>query len=296
MDTKKAAAAAVLFVALVAGVGYAYITGVGPLEEDPTAGLEEPPETENTYSFGEVSETGGGDGDVNSRTRGATDGGDDTVDDDEGEKDGGTGAEESETQTDGSDGGDDMGDDTEEKEGEEETDVVSNDESRQDDDTGGGDSGDGNDGIDRTRGDSGDDYVEKAGDDTGSRTDTAIQTNVERAGQPFVPELENVEECGETCREATVALQNDMNVVAEDIVVYVRLYAGDSTNPDDVVWGENRELGTLGAGEVYRTTETIDLTPQQANKVRETDGLVTAKATVASDQATATFVEKDDVE
>ncbi|MDZ7688890.1 MAG: hypothetical protein U5J64_09255 [Halobacteriales archaeon] len=288
MDKTKTGVAAVLVIALVAGVGYAYITGMGPLEENPTAGLDEPPETETTYSFGEVSETGSDGGDVDDRTDDMTGDSDDAGDDD---RDGdGTdgGAEETESQN------DEPADEKEDGDGE--TDVGTQTET-------GGDEGtdDGDEGGDSHRGGGGGDGdgVDNSGDDTDRRSTgtgtTTLQANAERAEPPFVPELENMEDCGETCREATVALRNDMNVAAEDVVVYVRLYAGDSTDSDNVVWGENRNLGTLAPGEVYRTTESVDLTPQQANKVREKDGRVTVKATVESEQATATFVERDDV-
>ena len=285
MDKTKIGVAVVLVVVLSVGVGYAYITGMGPLEEDPTAGLEEPPETETTYDFGEVPETGSGAesgqvSDENAQTD-SEDSSDSVADDDTDGSDQDTdGQSEAETNEGGSDGDDTEAGTVANSESQR---IHESDEDDSSDGTGGGGDGDGVDG-DGT-------------DDTERRTGT-LQANAQTTytGQPFVPELENMEKCGETCREATVALQNKMNVDAENVVVYVRLYAGDSTDSEDVVWGENRELGTLGAGEVYRETETVDLSPQQANKVRETDGVVTAKATVESDQATATFVERDDVE
>ncbi|MFP4188861.1 MAG: hypothetical protein ACLFR5_05590, partial [Halobacteriales archaeon] len=53
MDTRKTVAVgAVLVLVSVAAVGYAYVEGIGPLKEDPAAGLEEPPETENVYEMG----------------------------------------------------------------------------------------------------------------------------------------------------------------------------------------------------------------------------------------------------
>ena len=284
MDKTKIGVAVVLVVVLSVGVGYAYITGMGPLEEDPTAGMEEPPETETTYDFGEVPETGsdsegGQASDGNAQTNPESDDSDSVA---------GDGTDNSEKDTEGqpegeTDEGNSDGDGTE-------AGTVANSESQRTDESDEDDSDDG------TGGD-GDGVDGDGTEDTERRTGT-LQASAQTTytGQPFVPELENMEKCGETCREATVALQNKMDVDAENVVVYVRLYAGDSTDPEDVVWGENRELGTLAPGEVYRETETVDLSPQQANKVRETDGVVTAKATVASDQATATFVEQDSVE
>ena len=285
IDRTKAAVAVAVTVAVVVGVGYAYIAGVGPLEEDPTAGLEEPPETESTYSFGEVPETGteGGDGDGQAQEDAGTETeteAEELNQQQEALRDGTEDADGTDTEASGGEGDGKSGDGTDDTD---ESGIGT--ESNGDGTTGDGD-------VDGDDYDTDDDGTE----DEDHRSGSPVVTNTERSGQPFVPELENMEECGETCREATVALQNKMSVDAENVVVYVRLYAGDSTNSEDVIWGENRELGTLGAGEVYRETETVDLTPQQANKVRETEGVVTAKATIESDQATATFVERDNVE
>jgi hypothetical protein len=304
MDRTELGVAVVLVVVLVGGVGYAYVTGMGPLEENPTAGLEEPPETESTYSFGEVSETAGG-GSVD-------DGKNDDVDTDDGAREDTNDAEavgdgNTEQGTDQKDKTDVSDKEVESPDSEADTDDKTDDEAdTESNDVGGDEAGsddDGERGGDRDNnaggdgGGAGEETDDRGADsDSDSRVTTALQANTERSGPPFVPELENMEECGETCREATVALQNNMNVDAENVVVYVRLHAGDSTDSEDVVWGENRNIGTLEPGEVYRETETVDLTPQQANKVRETDGVVTAKATIESDQATATFVERDNVE
>jgi len=309
METKKTAVAVGLVVALAAVVGYAYIAGLGPLEENPAAGLEEPPETESTYSFGEVPETGSeADGSVDSQTDSDIDTQGNTETDDAdaevgAEPDGQAGDTGTDTEAsvevnaaDGgtdSQAGDETEDGTEDETDEEgvrgEEDEEEDNENSRDEEVDGGDDNDGgdNDGVDR-------DKVGTDGADRGA-VDT-LDAEPERSGPPFVPELENMEECGETCREATVALQNNMNADAENVVVYVRLHAGDSTDSDDVVWAENRNIGTLAPGEVYRETETVDLTPQQANKVREKGGVVTAKATIESEQATATFVERDNVE
>lgn len=319
MDSTETAVVAVLVVAVAGVFGYAYITGVGPLEENPTAGLEEPPETENTYDFGEVSETDGeAEEQGGSQDDAETEGGTEADGTDEGvETDGGVNAEveptevsedrigDVEDENDGTDTGGGTGDDKGEEDTEGQTDdgaELTSDRYSEDD---GGDTGDDGENSEkeerekeeRDGSDSDDDGDSGNEDDAGSRGAgvSTLEADQRTTGPPFVPELEEVERCGETCREVTVAMQNRMDVDAENIVVYVRLYAGDSTDPDAVVWGENRNLGTIGAGEVYRTTETVDLTPQQANKVREEDGLVTAKATIESQQATATFVERDNV-
>jgi len=296
MDRKKTAVAVGLTVAVAGIVGYAYIAGVGPLEENPAAGLEEPPETESTYSFGDVPETGSeASGDVDGRVGGGMEAQSNTE----------TDAADAEVGAD-TDGQEDTEVSVEVNSADEDTDGKADDETEDGTEDGTDEVDDGSGEEDNSKNsrdedaDDGDDDAERGGggggdsDGDSSAVDT-LDTEPERSGPPFVPELESMEECGETCREATVALQNNMNVEAENVVVYVRLHAGDSTDSEDVVWAKNRNIGTLAPGEVYRETETVELTPQQANEVREKDGVVTAKATVESDQATATFVERDNV-
>lgn len=173
---KKPAIAVVALVVVLTGVGYGYVVGVGPLEEDPAAGLDEPPETQESYDMGGSS---------------------------------GVGAEDE--------------------------------------------------------------------------------------GPPFAFDVESVEECGETCREVNVALHNLMDEEAENVVVHSWIYAGETTDRDDVVWADNREVGTLEGGDILRSTDEVDLSVQQANNVRDADGVVTIETTVESGQETVTFVNREDV-
>lgn len=185
MDTKKVAA--VVAVLVVGVLGYAYVEGVGPLEEDPAAGLDKPPETDNVY---------------------------------------------------GMDGG--------------------------------------NGGVDGTN--SNDEDSETQGEKTA----------------PFEFEVESIERCGRTCREVNAALHNRIGEDARNVVVYTWIYAGNSTERDDVVWAKNREVGVLEAGELRRSTDRVNLSVQQAENVRERDGWITVEATVESRNETAKFVTREE--
>ncbi len=176
MDTKKTAVVVAVVAAVVAAVGYAYVAGIGPLEQDPAAGLDEPPDTDESYE---------------------------------------------------------IGDDTE------------------------GDAQDG--------------------------------------GPPFAFEVESVNECGETCREVNVALHRTADEDAQGTVVHTWIYAGETTDRDAVVWADNRQVGEIEAGGVVRSTDEVDLSVQQANNVREADGVVTIETTVESGQETVRFVDREDV-
>ena len=189
METRKTAA--VMGVLVIVGVvtGYAYVEGIGPLEEDPAAGLEEPPETENVYAI-----DGGGDGG----------------------------------------------------------------------NVGGGDS---------------------ANVDTGTQSEDT---------PPFEFEVSSIDDCGRTCREVDAVLHNRMDESARDIVVYTWIYAGNTTDRDDVVWADNRGIDVLEEGGTRRSTDRVNLSVQQAENVRENDGWITVEATVESRNETAKFVTRED--
>lgn len=199
MREKTVAVTAALVLVLLGAVGYAYIEGVGPLNEDPDAGLEESPETEATYGMGSGTEgsLSGSDG-----ARGGTDGG-------------------TETETDG---------------------------------------------------------PTEAGD----------------TGPAFAFTVESVDRCGRTCREVNAALHNRRDEVAKGTVVYTRIYAGNSTDEEDLVWADNREIPSVEGGGVYRSTDRVKLSPQKAEEVRENDGLVTVEATVEGQHGTERFVARED--
>lgn len=112
---------------------------------------------------------------------------------------------------------------------------------------------------------------------------------------PFAFEVESIENCGRTCRDVTVGLYNQMQEDAEDVTVHTWIYAGNSTDRDDVVWADRHEVGTLGGEEVHRSTDRVELSVQQANNVRDEDGLITIEATVESQEQDITFVSKEEV-
>lgn len=182
MDTAKKAGIGILLVVVVAvALGYAYVEGIGPLKEDPAAGLEDPPETEKTYDMGG--------------------GGEESVGDGEGDED----------------------------------------------------------------------------------------------KPSFAFEVESIEKCGRTCREVNAALHNRMEQDAEDIVVHTWIYAGNSTSREDVVWADNRDISVLESGDVHRSTDRVELSVQQAEKVREKGNVITVEAVVESQQETVKFVNTEQV-
>lgn len=126
------------------------------------------------------------------------------------------------------------------------------------------------------------------GDGTGSTT-TPVQ-------QPFAVTVDRVEECGRTCRDVTVSLTNRQSDPASGVTVYTRVFAGNSTDEDDVVWRGTEDVGGLAAGETHTTTKRVELSYSEAYEVQQADGWITVQTTVQTDDRTVTFVERRQVD
>ncbi|WP_144903436.1 hypothetical protein [Halobellus captivus] len=123
----------------------------------------------------------------------------------------------------------------------------------------------------------------------GSDADAAVTST-----PPFGFVIENVEECGTTCREVTTTLTNNQDTTAEDTTVYSRIFAGQGTDGDEV-WRGEEPVGTLESGESYTATREVDLSFSEAMKVRNEDGWITIQTTVQTADRTVTFTEQRQV-
>jgi hypothetical protein len=140
-----------------------------------------------------------------------------------------------------------------------------------------------------------------SGDDVGSfPTATPGDGGVEPAadgdrdplGPQFRFRITSVESCGQTCREVTGSLRNGADEPAENVTVYSRIFVGNSTAEDDVVWSGRERVGRLGAGATHASTRTVELSYQEALAVQQADGVVTVQTTVRSANDTVTFTEQ----
>ncbi|MFB6126678.1 MAG: hypothetical protein ABEJ79_05195 [Halolamina sp.] len=113
---------------------------------------------------------------------------------------------------------------------------------------------------------------------------------------PFSFQVVTIEECGNTCRDVTVELNNNQDREATGVEVYTRIYAGNSTDADDKVWEGTESVGTLGAGGSTTSTRRVELSYSDALEVRNNDGWITILTTVESDDTTVTFKERRDVD
>lgn len=108
--------------------------------------------------------------------------------------------------------------------------------------------------------------------------------------------IDDVEDCGTTCRDVTTTLHNDGNETATDVTVYVRVFAGrDTTDVEDLVWEGTESVGTLEAGDAYTSTDRIELSLRDARTIDREDGWITILTAVESDQRTVTFQDNEQV-
>lgn len=113
---------------------------------------------------------------------------------------------------------------------------------------------------------------------------------------PFSFTVDEVEECGRTCRDVTATVYNEQDEPASGVTVYTRVFAGENnTDRDDVVWEGSDEVGALEAGTSYTGTERIELSYRDGLKVDREDGWITILTTVESDETTVTFRDSEQV-
>lgn len=123
------------------------------------------------------------------------------------------------------------------------------------------------------------------GSDGGSASDTP----------PFTFSIQQIEKCGQTCRDVTATLTNQQNTTAEDVTVYTRIYAGNSTAKEDLVWSGQKDVGTMAAGESVTETQRVKLSFMEAYSIEQADGWITVVTTIESADTTITFKSRRDV-
>lgn len=125
--------------------------------------------------------------------------------------------------------------------------------------------------------------------DTATPAGTATPTATP-FGSAFSYAINEITECGSTCRDVTATLTNDQDDAAEDVVIVTEMYAGNQTSEDALVYTSNESAGTLGSGESHTFTQQLELTLSEAADVRDEDGWVAIVTTIHSEGETKSFV------
>jgi len=136
------------------------------------------------------------------------------------------------------------------------------------------------------------------GGDTGGSADERTASdgsNTAESVPPYTFAVEAIEECGQTCRDVTVRLDNNRDETATGISVYTQIFAGNSTESADKVWEGTRDVGSLEAGASTTETSRVELSYSEGFQVQQADGWITILTTVESDDVTITFKERRQV-
>lgn len=117
------------------------------------------------------------------------------------------------------------------------------------------------------------------------RDATASTTTASDSGYDFT--IEQIEECGTTCRDVTAELANDADETRRNVRVTTEVYANE-----DLLWTGNETVGTLASGEAHTSTKRVDVGFAGGMKIRDNDGYVTIVTIVKSDRGTVRFSER----
>ncbi|WP_049916474.1 hypothetical protein [Haloferax volcanii] len=112
---------------------------------------------------------------------------------------------------------------------------------------------------------------------------------------PFGVVVDDIEKCGQTCRDVTSTITNQQDTDSSGVTVYSRIFVGNDTDPDDEVWRGTQAVGDLAAGESYTTTKRVELSYSEAFAVQQADGWITVQTTIETDNRTLTYTEQRDV-
>jgi hypothetical protein len=127
-------------------------------------------------------------------------------------------------------------------------------------------------------------------------TDAASQPGTSTAAPPpFGFEIVATEPCGQTCRDVTVELTNNRETAASGVTVSTRIFAGNETTEEAMVWDDEEDVGRVAAGETVTSTRRVELGFSGGIAVQNSGGWVTIVTTVASDEATVTFERTEQV-
>ncbi|ELZ54948.1 hypothetical protein C458_12254 [Haloferax sp. ATCC BAA-644] len=141
------------------------------------------------------------------------------------------------------------------------------------------------------------DSSDAGGSDTGSNDgDSGDGDATETQSRPpFGVVVDDIEECGQTCRDVTSTITNQQDTDSSGVTVYSRIFVGNDTDPDDEVWRGTQAVGDLAAGESYTTTKRVELSYSEAFAVQQADGWITVQTTIETDNQTLTYTEQRDV-
>lgn len=118
------------------------------------------------------------------------------------------------------------------------------------------------------------------GDETATETTTEEPATIE-----FDAEVEEINKCGETCRELVYALLNRGDKTASDVTVNIKIFTDG-----EKLWDNDQEVGELGAqSKRSGILREIDVGLSGGRKIKSNDGDIVIELTPSSDGVSETF-------
>ena len=110
---------------------------------------------------------------------------------------------------------------------------------------------------------------------------------------PFTFVIDQIEKCGQRCRNVTASITNNQNDTATGVTVRSELYTW--SNYDNKIWEGSSDAGELAPGESYTDKKQVKLGYSEAYAVQQNDGEILIKTFVVTDDATYVFKDERDV-
>ncbi|WP_053947121.1 hypothetical protein [Halolamina sediminis] len=118
-----------------------------------------------------------------------------------------------------------------------------------------------------------------SGDDGGDGGAAATE-----APDPFTFVIEEITECGRTCRDVNGTITNQQDHTAEDVTIRSEIYTGG-----DMIWSGSSDAGDLASGESYSDQKRVGLSYSEAYKVQQNDGKIVIRTYVETADGTYVF-------
>ncbi len=125
-------------------------------------------------------------------------------------------------------------------------------------------------------------------------TDQTYDTNATMTAPSETPAftftIDEITDCGETCRDVTATLENKQQQSATDVTIHTRIFAGaDTTASAAQVWETTEEIGTIAPTGQHTTTKRVNLSIRDALQIDQEGGQVTIVTTVQTATTTTSF-------
>lgn len=109
--------------------------------------------------------------------------------------------------------------------------------------------------------------------------------------QPSDFSIDEVEECGQTCRRVTGTATNEQTSPASNVTVELRMYPGNGTD-GDLLWRTTEPVGALAVGESLSVTRGVDLSSSDVYSITLSEGWIAVETIIRSDTDTMTTVDR----